>query len=134
MALVFEAGQSLIPVTPSTLPPVAGPALPVVGYPSQPAGRAVESGPAVPVYLVGAAELGVIGLQAGPAVPMVLASAVGVTVARGQRPVPIYLVSGSLTPAPMTIDGGTPSTTGPAAIDGGIPSATGPAAIDGGTP
>ena len=101
MILDNQEGRPLVPVTPTTAQyPIAGPAIPVVGYTEQPAGVAVEGGPALPVYLVSAGELAQYGLQAGPAVPMVLASAVGVTTTTGQRPIPVYLISGSLNPTP----------------------------------
>ena len=100
--MTIEEARSLVPVTPTTDPlPLSGPAIPVVGYTAQPAGRPIESGPALPVYVVSNAELPAFGLQAGPAVPMILGSTVGVLAHPvGQRPVPVYVVSGSLIPTP----------------------------------
>ena len=101
MILDNQEGRPLVPVTPTTAQyPITGPAIPVVGYTSAPAGVTFEGGPALPVYLVSAGELAQYGLQAGPAVPMVLASSVGVTTTTGQRPIPVYVVSGSLNPTP----------------------------------
>ena len=96
-----EQGGSLVPVTVSTDAPIGGPALRVVGYTSQPAGRPVVGGAALPVYVVSAAQVAAGYPVAGNVpVPMVLASAVGQTVTQGCRPQPVYVVDGSLDPTP----------------------------------
>lgn len=97
-----ELGQSLQPVAVVSEAPAAGPALRVVGYTSAPVGRGVLGGPALPVYVVSDAEVAAGAPVAGNVpLPCVLASSLPlVPPTAGQRPIPVYVVGGSLNPAP----------------------------------
>lgn len=91
------------PVITSTDAPIGGPALPAYGYVAATLDRPVAGGAAQPVYVVSEAEFtaGRFVKAGGAAQPLALVTDGRVVV--GQRPVPVYLVGGSLSPVPPPI-------------------------------
>lgn len=85
--------MAAVPVVVSTASPVGGPALRVRAVAP---GTTVEGGAAIPVYVVSAAELAAGTFKAqGNVIPVEISAVVGRPV-RGQRPVPVVVVSGTL--------------------------------------